>query len=60
MLRRWKRRLFWAAVLVGLALLAIPATVAQTAAALDARGRRIMRKLVPVLAVLGIAGGRPR
>jgi hypothetical protein len=34
MRRRWKRRLLWAAVLFGVLLLAIPATVAQATAAL--------------------------
>ena len=33
MRRRWKLRLLWAAVLLGLLLLAIPATVAQGIAA---------------------------
>ena len=33
MRRRWKRRLFWAAVIFGLLLLAIPATVGQGLAA---------------------------
>ncbi len=34
MRRRWKRRMLWAAVLLGVLLLAIPATVAQAATAL--------------------------
>jgi hypothetical protein len=34
MRRRWRWRLVWAGVLLGLLLLAIPATVAQAAAAL--------------------------
>jgi allene oxide cyclase len=57
MLRRWKRRLFWAAVLVGLALLAIPATVAQAAAAVadSTRRRQVAKKVVPLLAVLALA-----
>jgi hypothetical protein len=53
MLRRWKRRLFWAGVLVALALLAIPATLVDLNNHL--RRRRIMRKLVPVLALLALA-----
>ena len=36
MRRRWKRRLLWAAVLFGVLLLAIPATVAQATAAVEA------------------------
>jgi hypothetical protein len=57
MRRRWKRRLLWAAVLFGALLLAIPATVAQAAAALTAhlQRRTIMRKLIPVVAVLALA-----
>jgi hypothetical protein len=57
MLRRWKRGVLWTALLVGLALLAIPATLAQATAALDnyLQRRRIMRKLVPVLALLVLA-----
>jgi len=34
MRRRWKRRLLWAAVILGLLLLAIPATVGQGMAAI--------------------------
>jgi hypothetical protein len=37
MRRRWKRRLLWAALLLGVALLAIPATVAQATAAVELR-----------------------
>ena len=57
MRRRWKRRLVWAALLVGVALLAIPAAVAQATAALTAQleRRSIMRKLVPLVAVLALA-----
>ncbi len=33
MRRRWKRRLLWAAVLFGVLLLAIPATLAQATTA---------------------------
>jgi hypothetical protein len=40
MRRRWKRRLLWAAVLTGLLLLAIPATVAQAMGALTASVQR--------------------
>ena len=43
MRRRWKRRLLWAAVILGLLLLAIPATVGQGMAAIrrpkSSRGR---------------------
>jgi hypothetical protein len=42
MRRRWKRRLLWAAVLLGVLLLAIPATVAQAAAALRERASEAM------------------
>ena len=57
MRRRWKRRLVWAAVLLGVLLLAIPATVAQATAAPNAQVQRrtIMRKLVPLVAVLALA-----
>ncbi len=44
MRRRWKRRLLWAAVLFGVLLLAIPATVAQATAAVEsiyAGGQRV-------------------
>jgi allene oxide cyclase-like protein len=56
MRRRWKRRLLWAAVFLGVLLLAIPATVAQATDALTAQLRRrtIMRKLIPIVAVLAI------
>ena len=61
MLRRWKRRLIWTALLTVLAVLAIPATVAQATAALDRQltRRSTMRKLLPVavLAVLAFAIG---
>jgi hypothetical protein len=40
MRRRWKRRLLWAAVLFGVLLLAIPATVAQATSALEIGMRR--------------------
>jgi hypothetical protein len=40
MRRRWKRRLLWAAVLFGVLLLAIPATVAQATAAVELNLRR--------------------
>jgi hypothetical protein len=43
MRRRWKRRLLWAAVLLGVLLLAIPATVAQAAAALRERAFGALR-----------------
>lgn len=64
MRRRWKRRALWAALLLGAALLAIPATVAQATAALGAHIERssIVRKLVllcvaivTALAALGAA-----
>lgn len=62
MVRRWKRRLFWAALLAGLALLALPATVGQATVAVASRlqRRRTMLKLAPlvVLLVVGaVAGG---
>jgi hypothetical protein len=41
MRRRWKLRLLWAAVLFGVLLLAIPATVAQTTAAIRVRANGI-------------------
>jgi hypothetical protein len=37
MRRRWKRRLLWAAVLLGVLLLAIPATLVQLNDALEAK-----------------------
>ena len=40
MRRRWKRRALWAAVLFGVLLLAIPATVMQATAALTAQAQR--------------------
>jgi hypothetical protein len=40
MRRRWKRRLLWAAVLFGVLLLALPATVAQAASAVEVNLRR--------------------
>jgi len=40
MRRRWKLRLLWAAVLFGVLLLAIPATVAQATAAVEVNLRR--------------------
>ena len=48
MRRRWKRRALWAAVLLGVLLLAIPATVVQATAALTAhaQGRPILRWIV--------------
>jgi hypothetical protein len=57
MRRRWKRRLLWAAVLLGVLLLAIPATVAQTVRALNARWQRrtVMHKLIPLVAVCALA-----
>jgi hypothetical protein len=57
MLRRWKRRLIWSAVLAGLALLAIPATVAQATAALRShlRRRSTMLKLTTLVALLALA-----
>ncbi len=56
MRRRWKRRLLWAAVLCGVLLLAIPATVARAAAAVRLpKGGRIVRKLVPVVVLLALA-----
>jgi hypothetical protein len=57
MLRRWKRRLLWSAVLAGLAVLAIPATVAQATAALRShlRRRRTMLKLVSLASLLALA-----
>jgi hypothetical protein len=57
MRRRWKRRLLWAGVLLGVLLLAIPATVAQATAALRARLDRssITHKLIPLVAVLALA-----
>jgi hypothetical protein len=55
MRRRWKRRLVWAAVLLGVLLLAVPATLAQAAASLRLRKGLVMRRLVP-LAVLVAVG----
>jgi hypothetical protein len=57
MRRRWRRRLLWAAVLLGVLLLAIPATVAQATAAVTAhlQRRTIMRKLIPLAALLALA-----
>ena len=40
MRRRWKRRLIWAAVILGLLLLAIPATVGQGLAAIRPKSSR--------------------
>ena len=59
MRRRWKRRLLWAAVLLGVLLLAIPATVVQAMAALRQQKSRTMRRLIPIVALvaLGIAVG---
>jgi hypothetical protein len=56
-LRRWKRRLFWAAVLTGLALLAVPATVAHAAAAVTShlQRRNTMLKLIPIVVLLALA-----
>jgi hypothetical protein len=48
MRRRWKRRLVWAAVLFGVLLLAIPATVAQANAALRSRAQVIWLKRISV------------
>jgi hypothetical protein len=39
MRRRWKRRVIWTGLLLGLLVLAIPATVAQAAAALRPQKR---------------------
>jgi allene oxide cyclase len=57
MRRRWKRRLLWAAVLSGVLLLAIPATVAQVARSIATfiERRPPMRILVPLAAVLALA-----
>jgi hypothetical protein len=55
MRRRWKRRLLWAAVLLGVLLLAIPATVAQAADALRRRTGTVMRTLIPVAVLLALA-----
>ena len=60
MRRRWKRRALWAAVLLGVLLLAIPATLAQAAAAIrHGRGAPTMRRFAPVaaLVVLGVVIG---
>jgi hypothetical protein len=55
MRRRWRRRALWAAALLGLALLAVPATVAQATAAVNVyfERRPKVRKLIPLL-VLGV------
>ena len=59
MRRRWKRRLVWAAVLLGVLLLALPATVAQATTAIRPKGRSTMRRLVPIAALiaLGVVAG---
>jgi hypothetical protein len=53
MRRRWKRRLLWAAVLSGVLLLAIPATVADATVAV--RKGRALRTLIPVAALVALA-----
>lgn len=55
MRRRWKRNLVWAAVLFGVLLLAIPATIAQGKVALRTKGRRTMRRFIPILALVALA-----
>ena len=59
MRRRWKRRLVWAGVLLGVLLLALPATVAQAARSLEALvgGRTVVRKLIPVAVLALLAAG---
>ena len=45
MRRRWKLRLLWAAVLFGVLLLAIPASVAQATAAVEGNLRRTVMRV---------------
>jgi hypothetical protein len=56
MRRRWKRRLLWAAVLFGVLLLAVPATVSQASAALRAEPTRraATRAVLPLVALLAV------
>ena len=45
MRRRWKLRLLWAAVLFGVLLLAIPASVAQATGAVEGNLRRTVMRV---------------
>jgi hypothetical protein len=48
--RRFKRRLFWAAVIFGVLLLALAATIAQAVVAAGSAARHVRQRLAATLA----------
>ena len=55
-MRRWKRRLLLGALFAALAILAVPAALAQAARGLTnlPKGGTIVNRLVPLVALLGL------